>query len=75
MIPATRRERYLKQSLPIRLGGLAADIARVSSFTTIPDVRAVETMLEVAHLSNGARPICYLIASMTPRVSWISNAA
>ncbi len=46
MIPVTRRERYLKQSLPIRLGGLSTDIARVSSFAEIPDIRAVETMLE-----------------------------
>lgn len=46
MIPATRRARYLKQSLPMRLGGLAADIARVSSFAEIPDAGAVETMLE-----------------------------
>ena len=30
----------------MRLGGLAADIARVSSFAEIPDGRAVETMLE-----------------------------
>lgn len=32
----TRRERYLRDPLPIRLGGLAANLARVKSFSDHP---------------------------------------
>ena len=46
MIPATRRERYVLQTVPIRLGGLAADLARVTSFTEIAANAAVESLLE-----------------------------
>ena len=38
--------KYLQQSIGIRLGGLSADLARISSFADIPDPQAVETMLE-----------------------------
>ena len=30
-IPARRKERFLRDPLPVRLGGIAADLARVSS--------------------------------------------
>jgi hypothetical protein len=35
------RERYLRDALPVRLGGLAANLARVKSFSAHPDHRAV----------------------------------
>ncbi len=35
------RERYLRDALPVRLGGLAANLARVKSFSTHPDHRSV----------------------------------
>jgi hypothetical protein len=35
------RERYLHDPLPIRLGGLAANLARVESFSNHPDHRDV----------------------------------
>lgn len=41
------RERYLRDPLSIRLGGLAADLARVQSFSDNSNLRdAVEGMLE-----------------------------
>ena len=41
------RERYMKDGLPIRLGGLAANLARVSSFSKNPNNRdAVNGLLE-----------------------------
>ena len=41
------RERYLRDPLPIRLGGLAANLARVESFSNHPDHSAVvEHLLE-----------------------------
>ncbi len=46
MIPPTRRENYLRQPLPIRLGGLAADLARVASFAEIRDFAVVASLLE-----------------------------
>ena len=36
MIPPAIRERYLRDPLPIRLGGLAADLARISSCSANP---------------------------------------
>ena len=42
-----RRKRYLRDSLPIRLGGLAANLARISSLTRRETMNpAVETMFE-----------------------------
>ena len=35
------RERYLRDALPIRLGGLAANLARIKSFSDHPDHRVV----------------------------------
>ncbi len=46
MIPHTRRERYLQHPVPLRLGDLAADLARLASFSEIFDVAAVESLLE-----------------------------
>ncbi len=46
MIPATRRYSYLNQDIPTRLGGLAADLARIVSASKIPAVAAVESLLE-----------------------------
>lgn len=46
MIPDTIRQRFLLQSVPIRLGGLAADLARVASAAEIPAIDAVSSLLE-----------------------------
>jgi hypothetical protein len=44
---AAIRERYMRDALPIRLGGLAANLARVESFSDHPDHRdVVESLLE-----------------------------
>ena len=41
------RERYLRDSMPVRLGGLAANLARVRSFSDNPAHRdVVERLLE-----------------------------
>ena len=41
------RERYLRDSLPIRLGGLAANLARIKSFSNHPDHRdVIESLLD-----------------------------
>ena len=41
------RERYLRDPLPIRLGGLAANLARIKSFSDHPDHREViESLLD-----------------------------
>ncbi len=45
MIPTTRRERYLQQDIPTRLGGLAADLARVVSASRIPALEAVRDLV------------------------------
>lgn len=34
---AALRDRYMRDALPVRLGGLAANLARVESFSTHPD--------------------------------------
>ena len=47
MISDAIRERYLRDPLPIRLGGLAADLARIASFADDPrDQQAVVSLLE-----------------------------
>jgi hypothetical protein len=44
---AAIRERYLRDSLPIRLGGLAANLLRIKSFSDHPDHRDVaESLLD-----------------------------
>lgn len=43
------RERYLRDPLPVRLGGLAADLARIASTAINPaNARVVEVLLEEA---------------------------
>ncbi len=47
MVSEQIRQRFLRDPLPIRLGGLAADLARISSFAENPDNReAVASVLE-----------------------------
>ena len=47
MISTTIRDRYLQDPLPIRLGGLAADLARIASWADNPkNHRAVAGLLE-----------------------------
>ena len=42
----TIKERYIQDSLPIRLGGLAADLARIVSFSkNIKAIKSVEGLL------------------------------
>jgi hypothetical protein len=42
-----KKERYLRDPLPVRLGGLAADLARIASSARFPAAAAsVEQMLE-----------------------------
>jgi hypothetical protein len=66
MIKSEIRERYLQDTLPIRLGGIAADLARVVSFSDSPrTARIVETMLEESR---------YFIEWTAPELS-IDNAA
>ena len=41
------RERYLSDDVPVRLGGLAANLARIKSFSDHPDhMDAVERLIE-----------------------------
>jgi hypothetical protein len=41
------RERYLRDALPVRLGGLAANLSRIKSFSALDANReAVESMLD-----------------------------
>lgn len=48
---SARRERYLRDPLPIRLGGLAANLARIQSFSNHPGHRdAVASLLEESKL-------------------------
>ncbi|MGI8641142.1 MAG: hypothetical protein ACR2MG_14500 [Pyrinomonadaceae bacterium] len=42
-----RRERFLKDSVPVRLGGLAANLARIGSFVKNPaNLEAVRQLVE-----------------------------
>ena len=44
---AAIRQRYLRDPLPVRLGGLAANLARIKSFSNHPDHRdVVESLLD-----------------------------
>jgi hypothetical protein len=44
---AAIRERYLRDTLPIRLGGLAANLIRIKSFSDHPDHRdVIESLLD-----------------------------
>lgn len=47
MLSPSLRDRYLRDPLPIRLGGLAADLARIASFAVNPqNGAAVASLLE-----------------------------
>lgn len=47
MISPVIRDRYLRDPLPVRLGGLAADLARIASFSENPsNYDAVTSLLE-----------------------------
>ena len=47
MISAEIQERYLQDSLPTRLGGLAANLARIVSFSkNAKATRAIESLIE-----------------------------
>lgn len=47
MVSEAIRQRFLRDPLPIRLGGLAADLARIASFSENPaNHRAVASLLE-----------------------------
>jgi hypothetical protein len=44
--PKAARERYMRDSLPVRLGGLAANLARIKSFSSHSDHGdAVESLI------------------------------
>lgn len=45
MVSEHVRERYLRDPLPVRLGGLAADLARIASFSENPKNRQVVASL------------------------------
>ena len=46
MLPSTRRERYLQQDTPTRLGGLAADLARVVTAAKVPALAVIDLLEE-----------------------------
>ncbi len=56
------RARYLRDPLPVRLGGLAADMARIASFSRNPaNLPAVaSSMREAAHFIEWCAPDCDL---------------
>ena len=58
MVSQTIRERYLRDPLPVRLGGLAADLARIASFAENPrNHDAVASLLEESkHFAEWAAP-------------------
>lgn len=58
MITPGIRERYLRDPLPVRLGGLAADLARIASFSENPrNHAAVASLLEEgAYFAEWAAP-------------------
>jgi hypothetical protein len=55
---ANIRGRYMRDPLPVRLGGLAADLARVASFSQNPDNLApvADLMREAAHFIEWCAP-------------------
>jgi len=58
MVSETIRQRFLRDPLPKRLGSLAADLARISSFAENPKNRqAVTSLLEEGkHFAEWAAP-------------------
>jgi len=61
------RERYMRDPLPVRLGGLAADLARVTSFSQNPDNLApvADLMREAAHFIEWCAPESDLESQVT----------
>jgi|GEM_PF-2730767 len=62
MINPEIRTRYLQDTLPIRLGGIAANLARLASFSANPQsVIAIENLLVESRWANRmdcSRPRC-----------------
>lgn len=58
MVSEHIRQRFLRDPLPIRLGGLAADLARIASFADDPgNDRVVASLLEEGkHFAEWAAP-------------------
>ena len=58
MVPERIRERFLRDPLPVRLGSLAADLARIASFAGDPaNARVVASLLEEGkHFAEWAAP-------------------
>ena len=58
MVSEHIRQRFLRDPLPIRLGGLAADLARIASFADDPgNYRVVASLLEEGkHFAEWAAP-------------------
>jgi hypothetical protein len=58
MVAQRVRERYLRDPVPVRLGGLAADLARIASFAENPKNRAAVASLfeEGKHFAEWAAP-------------------
>lgn len=46
MIPVTRQTRYVSQPIPIRLGGLATNLARLASVAETSVVAAIASLLD-----------------------------
>ena len=61
------RARYVRDALPVRLGGLAADLARVASFSQNPAnlVPVVDLMREAAHFVEWCAPEADLESRVT----------
>lgn len=56
--PDSLRERYLRDGLPVRLGGLAADLSRIASFSDTPAHQEAVTNLirEAAYFTEWCAP-------------------
>lgn len=61
------RARYVRDPLPVRLGGLAADLARIASFSQNPANLApvADLMREAAHLIEWCAPESDLESQVT----------
>jgi len=64
---ADTRARYMRDPLPVRLGGLAADLARITSFSQNPaDLAPVaDLMREAAHFIEWCAPESDLESQVT----------
>ena len=61
------RARYVRDPLPVRLGGLAADLARIASFSQNPAnlVPVADLMREAAHFIEWCAPESELESQVT----------